>query len=263
MKLKFGVEIEFYGVHYQAVIDSLRQAGIAVADYEGYTHAVIPKWKITTDVSVTSIGTGLPGRGLELVSPILYGDEGLDELEKVYTVLNSLGAKVDKSCGTHVHFDIADYTVDNMKSFLNLFFKYQNVINYLVPKSRRDVNSYCQPITHSQISYINRPINDSIRDIASALLTRYKKINLQSYVKYGTLEVRQHGGTTEFEKIEAWIVLMYQMIVKAKEQNFECPSSIRRATNVGIMELLKVTNLDDTYTGEYLMARYKHFKEVA
>ena len=81
-ELKFGVEIEFFGANYTTVIEQLRANGIQVAEFAGYTHAVIPKWKITTDCSVTSTGTGLT-KGLELVSPILYGDEGLDELEKI------------------------------------------------------------------------------------------------------------------------------------------------------------------------------------
>lgn len=87
-ELKFGVEIEFFGANYVTVIEKLRAAGISVADFSGYTHKVIAQWKVTTDASVTASNTGLY-RGLELVSPILYGDEGLDELAKVYEVLNS------------------------------------------------------------------------------------------------------------------------------------------------------------------------------
>ena len=68
-ELKFGIEIEFFGANYITVIEQLRANGIQVAEFAGYTHAVIPKWKITTDCSVTSTGTGL-NKGLELVSQI-------------------------------------------------------------------------------------------------------------------------------------------------------------------------------------------------
>ena len=44
-ELKFGVEIEFFGANYITVIEQLRANGIAVAEFAGYTHAVIPKWK--------------------------------------------------------------------------------------------------------------------------------------------------------------------------------------------------------------------------
>lgn len=261
-ELKFGVEIEFFGANYVTVIERLRAAGISVADFSGYTHKVIAQWKVTTDLSVTMDGTGLY-RGLELVSPILYGDEGLDELQKVYEVLNSCGAKVDKTCGTHVHFDIADFTVQNCKNFLNLFYNYQGVINYLVPPSRRR-NEFCNPLKKADLVKINQDWISSIRDIAYVICTRYSKVNLQSYVKYGTIEIRQHGGTLEFDKMEAWIILMYQLLDSAK--NEEKVTLICRpytVTQKNLNRLLKTTNLDNTCIGDYLTMRFNHFKEVA
>ena len=261
--LKFGVEIEFFGANYVTVIEKLRAAGISVADFSGYTHKVIPQWKLTTDASVTSRDTGLY-RGLELVSPILYGDEGLDELAKVYEVLNSCGAKVDKSCGTHVHFDIADFTVQNCKNFLTLYYNYQGIINHLVPPSRRR-NEYCKPLLKSDLVQINNQHwVSSIRDIAYVIGTRYSKVNLQSYVKYGTIEIRQHGGTTEFDKMEAWIILMYQLLDSAKQEekvNLLCRPYT--STQKNLNRLLKRTNLDNTCIGDYLTTRFNNFKEVA
>lgn len=261
-ELKFGVEIEFFGANYVTVIEKLRAAGISVADFSGYTHKVIAQWKVTTDSSVTGRDTGLY-RGLELVSPILYGDEGLDELAKVYEVLNSCGAKVDKSCGTHVHFDISDFTVQNCKNFLNLYYNYQGVINYLVPPSRRR-NEYCKTLRKGTLVDINKDYVRSIRDIAYAMDTRYMTVNLQSYVKYGTIEIRQHGGTTEFEKMEAWIILMYQLLDSAKQEekvNLLCrPYTV---TQKNLNRLLNTTNLNNTCIGDYLTTRFNHFKEVA
>lgn len=261
MKLQFGIEIEFFNVHYETVISELRAAGIQVADYNGYTHAVIPQWKVTTDASVTGVGTGVFLSGLELVSPILYGDEGLEELELVYEVLTRIGAQVDKTCGTHVHFDISTFSTENVKSFINLFYKYQSVTKWLVPKSRRD-NSYCSPINKRNIDRINSDIVDNIASIAHCLGDRYRTINLFSYVKYGTIEIRQHGGTLEFEKIEAWIVLMYQMLNHAEHNVVEPVDRPRVATNKGLHELFGLLNLEDTYVADYLQARYNHFKEV-
>ena len=261
-ELKFGVEIEFFGANYVTVIQRLRAAGISVADYQGYTHKVMAQWKVTTDSSVTGRDTGLH-RGLELVSPILYGDEGLDELAKVYEVLNNCGAKVDKSCGTHVHFDISDFTVQNCKNFLNLYYNYHGVINYLVPPSRRR-NEYCKRLRQDILVTIYKENVRSIREIADVMGTRYMTVNLQCYVKYGTIEIRQHGGTVEFEKMEAWIILMYQLLDVAKqEEKVNLLGRWRTVTQKNFNKLLEQTNLNNSCIGDYLTTRFNHFKEVA
>lgn len=262
-KLKFGVEIEFFGIDVNTTINGLRQSGIEVADFDGYTHKVINAWKVTTDASVSSIGTGRLS-GLELVSPILYEDEGLEELEKVYEVLSDLGASVNRSCGTHVHFDVSDYTLSDMVNFLNLYYKNQTLINYLVPLSRRD-NQFCRSITTNKIREINNAFDNGeligINDISHIIGTRYTKVNLRSYIKYGTVEFRQLNGTLDFSKTEAWIVLMYQMLQYAQCNHIRAERATS-STFRNFDKFLKELDLDDTYIGMYLGTRFEHFKEV-
>lgn len=248
-ELKIGVEIEFFGVHYETVIDELTRNGIQVV-YMGYTHQVISSWKLVTDVSVTSRGTGL-NKGLELVSPILYGDEGLDELKVVLDTLSSIGAKVDKSAGVHVHHDVSDYTVENFISLYNLYYMHQTGINSVLPKSRRTSadNTYCKGISSCRMEWIQSC--NSISSVASNLGSRYLVLNAKSYIKYGTVEFRQHSGTVEFDKLEAWIVLTSCMVNYCKHNKVELGSS-NRAT---LTTLLKKLNLDNSYVGSYLLAR--------
>ena len=111
---------------------------------------------------------------------------------------------------------------------------------------------------------INKDYVRSIRDIAYAMDTRYMTVNLQSYVKYGTIEIRQHGGTTDFEKMEAWIILMYQLLDVAKQEekvNLICRPYTSTSKNLN--RLLDKTNLNNTCIGDYLTMRFNHFKEVA
>ena len=46
--------------------------------------------------------------------------------------------------------------------------------------------------------------------------TRYRKLNLQSYFRYGTLEVRHHGGSLDSYKVEGWLRLQYALLQYAK-----------------------------------------------
>lgn len=212
---RIGIEIEFFGVNYRTVVAAIKRTGVAVS-YEGYTHNVMDSWKLVTDASVTSTGTGT-SRGLELVSPPLTIDQMEDQLKKVLGVLNELGAKVNTTCGVHVHHEIDDLTVDNIKNVYNIYSKHQDHINSLMPASRRQEatarSGYCRAITKRELDLVNQAT--SIIDIRHAQDGRYRVINFQAYIKYGTIEFRQHAGSTDFEKLFNWIKITQSLIAQA------------------------------------------------
>ena len=245
--IKIGVEIEFYGVHYKTVLDSLHEAGIEVS-YEGYTHRVMSGWKLVTDCSVNRTNTGL-SKGLELVSPILKGDDGLDELQVVMNTLNNIGAKVDRTCGLHVHHDIQDYDVEHLISLFNLYFNYEPAINKMMPKSRRN-QQYCKELDISMLKRIQKA--NTIVTLADTVGTRYYKLNVQSYIKYGTIEFRQHSGTVEFEKIEAWIISTHTMLNYCKHHKVALDRTVQHED---LEELLAMLNLDGSYAGNFILER--------
>ena len=78
----FGVEIEFLrptNVSQQEIAETLTEGGVETI-VESYNHQTRPYWKIVTDSSVwTNSSTGYKGDN-EIVSPILYGTEGLGKL---------------------------------------------------------------------------------------------------------------------------------------------------------------------------------------
>jgi hypothetical protein len=213
---RIGIEIEFFGTTPEKVINRLREKGLKVANFRGYTHAVIPQWKVTTDVSVTGTGTG-ERRGLELVSPPLTEAQMDKELFLALEGLNELEAKVDITCGVHVHHEIDDLTVDHVKNIYKLYFKHEHSIQQVMPKSRRRMNDprYCKGTNREQIERMDA-LADSIRGIADRMGSRFQTINLQSYIKYGTVEFRQHGGSTDFDKLFNWIKVTQAIVEKAK-----------------------------------------------
>ena len=247
--IKIGVEIEFFGVNYSKVIEAFKQTDIKV-EWCGYTHRHTSYWKLVTDSSVTYSGTGV-FNGLELVSPILKGDDGLDELEKVLEVLNSLGAKVDKTCGLHVHHDISDYEVENLISIHNFYYKFQRAIDKFLPKSRRNSSSqYCKRIPASRIKKIQNAVD--FHDVFAALdNNRYLTLNAQAYLRHGTIEFRQHSGTTDFEKIESWIIFTHAIVNYCKNNSVDFSSV--STDDVGL--LLRTLNLDGSYAGNFLERR--------
>src|SRR5690625_55240 len=179
-----GVEIEFFGVHYQRVVDAMNAAGIRTV-WGRYTHEVMAHWKVVTDSSVTSVGTGT-GNGLEIVSPPLTEEGMTEELKKVCEVLEQIGARVDRTCGVHVHHDIDDLTVENVKNIYKIYDKHQLAIESIIPQSRRGtaMNRYCRQITDMMMNELE---NLTTIESVARKFSRFHTVNMQSYLRYGTV----------------------------------------------------------------------------
>lgn len=206
-----GVEIEFFGTTREAVKAAIEAKGLQV-EIEGWagTKRFRGAWKLTTDASVTSTGTGI-GRGLELVSPPLTIAEMERQLKLVCEALNECNAKVDRSAGVHVHHHIDDLNLNQIKNIYRIYDKHQASIDEFFPKSRRGSQRYVGSMTEYDMEKVEAAT--SIHELVRGT-ERYRNVNFQSYVKYGTIEFRQHAGSTDFEKIFNW-VLISQMIVTA------------------------------------------------
>ena len=107
-----------------------------------------------------------------------------------------------------------------MLNLVGLFIKWEPVIDRLVPRSRRaNNNRMCSSVVMGRdrdsaldalvqlgaVSYMRRMGNG-----------RYKKLNLESFGRHGTIEVRQHSGTTESDKIIQWVILTQALVTQAK-----------------------------------------------
>ena len=115
---KFGVEIETVGLSRTQLFDALSKAGIHCR-IETLNHDTRPHWKIVPDGSLSHRVTHSDGleyneAGFEVVSPILSGFRGLLEVAKVVNTLVARGAKINNTCGLHVHVDARDMTAEQI-----------------------------------------------------------------------------------------------------------------------------------------------------
>ena len=212
--MKIGIEIEMVmnaGETQESVARALRDAGIN-AHAEHYNHTTRDHWKVTTDASIGS-------RGCEVVSPILYD---LQDLETVMDRLATLGT-TSRNCGVHVHHDATGANTDFFKRLVKIYAKSEAAIDAFMPKSRRENNNqYCRSIKGNigLVDFLNRVDRQhSYGALVNLLGTRYRKLNLESFTRYGTVEFRQHSSTLEFEKIQNWIELTATMLERAKSGN--------------------------------------------
>jgi hypothetical protein len=148
--------------------------------------------------------------------------------------LRELGATVNQTCGLHVHFDYSfvhsEMAVREIGKRLG---RYLPILSKLVPASRRN-NRYCA------------------LEVSGLAGDRYYAINLTSFRKHQTIEVRLHSGTIDAVKIENWIRLLH--LIQAK-------NTPRRAVQVEtVQDLIDELGLPDSLA-EYVDERFNKFND--
>jgi hypothetical protein len=101
------------------------------------------------------------------------------------------GHKVNKTCGLHVHMDMRGRSFEQVRDIARKIDHWLSALVELQPRSRRD-NRYCRAGISSD--------------------DRYRRVNITSFNKHSTLEVRFGAGTTDPEKIIAWVRLLELLV---------------------------------------------------
>lgn len=203
---KFGIEIEFYGISTHEVRKAMRKINVPMTASRTRRKN---HWTLVHDVSVQE-------EGHEIVSPILKGKKGLREACKVAKALREAGAKVDATCGLHVHIDASDLNGAQMKNILLRYAKYENEIEEFFPVSRKE-SEYSRSVTRyiDDQSFLWRTEPQQI----AIWCDHYDCLSLESYMTHGTIEFRHHSGTLSAEKIETWVLFIQNFVQVSKDLN--------------------------------------------
>ena len=221
---RFGVEIEFTraNVNRDALARAITDAGVQCAA-EGYNHATRSYWKIVTDASC----------GLEMVSPILQGENGFQQLKTVLDTMAEMGCTVNRSTGVHVHLEAADLTALDVKNIVTRYADNEAEIDTWFPRSRRASNNqYCSPVSQG-IDVSFRNVDEGALDAERAtsaqsyMRHRFCKVNLASLSRYNTIEFRQHAGTTDFNKVSNWVMFLQHFVEQSRKVKAASGPSIR------------------------------------
>lgn len=225
----FGIEIECLlprGSNRDALAVAIQQAGIAI-QVQHYNHNTQSVWKIVTDGSL-----GDYQRGIEVVSPVLFGPEGIRQVRLVANVMEAFGCKVTVRGGVHVHVGAGDLNLAQLRRVAKNYIKFETFFDHVMPMSRRaDRNSYVLSNRSVFGAYrdeaaVNRGFDaiDAARnrhDLIAAVSgrTRYRKLNLFPLETYGTIEFRQHSGTVDADKLANWILLVTEFVEKSAKSS--------------------------------------------
>lgn len=176
---------------------------------------------------------------LNICAPISRYKEILKGVTDVLNGDPEVSARVNKTCGLHVHLDVREWR-DNFTALSDKYAKLisvQGILYSMQPRSRQD-NTYCKKSTSRSI----------VRGAC-----RYKGVNAQSIWKYTTIETRLHAGTTDYTKIANWVDLlagiMYSEAVTPKRALSKVQSVFKYYNNLP-------TNLM-----EYIVGRVRQFAD--
>lgn len=204
----FGVEIECY-VYSGAIRTAAETTGLNY-QYQGYNHTNGHSFfKFVPDSSLSLGGAN----GIECVSPVLKGVDGKKMLKNACDTLNQANATIKRTCGLHVHIGASDLTQLQYANVFANYYHMQSLISTFMAPSRR-YNGYASPLTdrHAVANAMTR------EDVLRAMnYDRYYAVNATSFDRHGTIEFRQHGGTTDYEKIINWVAFCGKLVEWSKK----------------------------------------------
>jgi len=242
----FGIEIEMTGITRVTAANAIaahfgttaRNIGGSYGTYEvrdndGKT------WKLVSDGSIyterrISRGSYTPDSdksySVELVSPILTFDE-IPKMQEIVRVVRKAGAKVNRSCGIHVHIDAANHNAKSLRNLLgimyakeDLLFNALQVINSRVSycqKTREDVllkaRAAKNGLTMSGLERIWYG-NDYYDRSSHYNHSRYHALNLHSTFNGKTVEFRLFNATLHAGEVKAYVHLALAISAQAIRQ---------------------------------------------
>jgi len=118
---------------------------------------------------------------------ILVPSNNFENLKRLCQLLEDLDARVNKTCGLHVHIDARKMNRDEAINRGGNLASYLIFLKRMVPETRR-TNTYCK--------------------LQASTTDRYSAVNLQALDKYNTVEIRLHSATTNYEKISRWVEIL-------------------------------------------------------
>lgn len=232
----FGVEVEMTGI-------TREQAAQALAGYFGTSAQYVgggydawavrdtsgKKWKIVSDSSIFTEckrdGQYVPVSDseyrVEMVTPKLTYDE-LPTLQECVRRVRRAVAKVNGSCGIHVHVDAANHNRQSLKNLIGIMFSKEDILFKALQVNPERAEQYCKKVREPMLQKARALSSDETKDLS--MLgdiwyegfpdrsshyndTRYYALNLHSVFFRGTVEFRCFNSTLHAGKVAAYVNL--------------------------------------------------------
>ena len=180
------------------------------------------QWKFVSDASIdceSRNDRANAGRNysVEFVSPICRYED-IETIQEMIRKLREAGAKVNSSCGIHVHVDASPHTVTTLRNIVNIMASKEDLL-YKALGVQVSRERYCKKADTRFLDDINRKRPKTMEELEGIWYngegsrhyhyddTRYHALNLHSVFSKGTIEFRLFNSTLHAGKIKAYIQL--------------------------------------------------------
>lgn len=166
--------------------------------------------------SDSSIRAGRGRRGVEIVSPVLRGANGLRQIKSVLATLNAMGAKVNESCGTHVHVGFhAGLNSDAFKRLGHIVSNFETGIYATTGTKNRQSGPWCQSVRGNRANQI--AFRDGLTGTNAWGVARYHVLNITNLIsgRRPTVEFRAFSGTLNAAKAIAYVRMCVAIVEKS------------------------------------------------
>lgn len=228
----FGIEIEMTGITRNTAARIIGKYFGTTAvhvggSYDTYTIADDQdrRWKVVSDGSIQcqSRGERTASRlyAVELVSPICKYED-IETIQELVRELRHGGARVNDSCGIHIHVDASAHDVKSLRNIVNIMASKEDLL-YKALQVRIDRQYYCQKADLRFLEDVNLKRPKSMDEFERMWYngescrythyhsSRYHALNLHSVFSKGTIEFRMFNSTLHAGEVKTYIQLRSTM----------------------------------------------------
>ena len=251
----FGLEDEMTGITREQAANALaelfgtqaRYTGggygkWAVKDPEGKTWTLMSDSSITTERKVNGKYEYASNSSyeVEMVTPKLTFEE-IPKLQEAIRALRRAGAKVNDSCGLHIHIDATNHNRQSLKNLMSIMFSKEDILFKALQVNEGRARDYCQKVREPMLTKVRKLSADETKDLTRLESiwyegnngsyehynwTRYYALNLHSVFYRGTVEFRCFNATLHAGIVKAYVHLCLAMSAQAIAQR----STVMRRT---------------------------------
>lgn len=255
---RFGIEIEMTGLTRKRASEIVAKHFDSASVYEGgtyYTYSVKDdegrKWKFVHDSSITpQIGSRRINSAeykVEMVSPICHYSD-IENIQSIVRKLKSEGhAKVNRSCGIHIHVDASNHDARSLRNICNIMYSKEDLIYKALQVHVSREHRFCQKVDEAFLNKINQKKPKTLSQVEDIWyngnisrkyshydVSRYHALNLHSVFQKGTIEFRLFNGTLHAGKIKSYIqfclAVSHQALTQTKASRIKTHSSNEKYT---------------------------------